>query len=329
MSTHDSPLSEQADDLVYQLVAAPSGWYAACASGLYRSTDQGASWRPAYESLGATSALTTLSVAAATGQNQPLVFAGLSGELLRSADGGDSWELAPKPSPAPVFTALAASPDFARDGTLFAATMEDGVVLYSNYGREWAMWNFGMLDTNVLCLAVSPAYADDQTLFAGVQSGLVRSTNGGRSWQEVDLPTGYTAVLSVALSPSFAEDGVLYAGTEDQGLIRSADRGRSWRAGGASSWSEPINSIVLGPHFPANPELLVLHGAHLVLSSDGGDSWATWRADRLAKQEVTAVLAPEGFGEDAPVVVGLAGGEIHLISAAERGSNPDRPPDAG
>src|SRR6185503_11675613 len=104
MSTHDSLPGAEPDNLVYQLVAAPSGWYAACASGLYRSTDQGASWRLAYESLGAASALPTLSVAAATQQNQALVFAGLSGELLRSTDGGSSWELAPKPSPAPVFT---------------------------------------------------------------------------------------------------------------------------------------------------------------------------------------------------------------------------------
>jgi photosystem II stability/assembly factor-like uncharacterized protein len=314
MSTHDSLPGAEPDNLVYQLVAAPSGWYAACASGLYRSTDQGASWRLAYESLGAASALPTLSVAAATQQNQALVFAGLSGELLRSTDGGSSWELAPKPSPAPVFTALVLSPDFAQDGQLFAATMEDGVVLYSNYGREWAIWNFGMLDTNVLCLAISPAYANDQMLFAGVQSGLVRSANGGRSWHEIELPIGYAPVLSLALSPGFAEDGILYAGTEDHGLLRSADRGRSWQAVGAGSWSEPINSIVLGPHFRSNPELLALHGAGLLHSNDGGAAWASWRADRLAGLEVTAVLAPRGFGEDAPVVVGLSGGELRRVS---------------
>ena len=310
MSTHDSPAGDN-EDLVYQFAAARSGWYAACATGLYRSIDQGASWQPAYVSLGVEADLTTLSVAAASGpDHSQLVFAGLSGELLRSADGGATWELAPKPSPAPVFTALAPSPDFARDGRLFAGTMEDGVLIYQNYGRDWAAWNVGLLDSNVLCLAVSPAYAADQTLFAGVQSGLFCSANGGRSWREVELPVGYAAVLALARSPGFAEDGALYAGTEDHGLLRSTDRGRSWQPLGAGVWTEPINSVLLGPNVAAKPDLLVLHGGSLLRSADGGDTWAAFGGEHLAGQDVTAVLAPQGFGTGAPLVVGLAGGAI-------------------
>jgi photosystem II stability/assembly factor-like uncharacterized protein len=302
------------DDLVYQFAIGPSAWYAACGSGLYRSTDRGAAWELAYTSLGAGSPLTTLSAAAVAGRDQaPLVFAGLSGGLLRSADGGVSWEIASLPSPAPIFTALAPSPDFSRDGRLFAGTMGDGVLIYSNDGRDWAMWNFGLLDASVLCLAVSPAYAEDQTLFAGVSSGLFRSASGGRSWREVELPIGYEAVLCLALSPRFADDGVLYAGTERAGLLRSADRGQSWRQVGDDALTEPINSILLGPSFPEQPELLVLHGERLLHSADGGDTWEDWRAERLADLEITAVAAPEGFGEGAAVLVGLAGGQIRLI----------------
>ena len=110
MSTHDTP-AEDNEDLVYQFAAAPSGWYAARATGLYRSIDQGSSWQLAYASLGVEDDLTTLSVAAATGPDQSqLVFAGLSGELLRSVDGGATWELAPKPSPAPVVSAGSGRP---------------------------------------------------------------------------------------------------------------------------------------------------------------------------------------------------------------------------
>jgi photosystem II stability/assembly factor-like uncharacterized protein len=243
-----------------------------------------------------------------------LVFAGLSGELLRSPDGGATWELAPKPAPAPVFTALAPSPDFARDGTLFAGTMEDGVLIHRDYGRDWAPWNFGLLDHNILCLAISPAYADDQTIFAGVQSGLFRSINGGRSWREVDLPVGYSAVLSLATSPGFAGDGTLYAGTEDPGLLRSTDRGRSWQPIREGAWTEPINSVLLGPDFPARPELLALHGGSLLRSTDGGTTWAAWGGERLAGLDIIALLAPQGFGAGAPVVVGLAGGGIIRVA---------------
>ena len=314
MSEQTSSQSESTDDLVYQFAIGPSAWHAACGSGLYRSTDRGASWALAYTSMGAESPLTTLAVAAATGPGQArLVFAGLSGGLLRSADGGVSWELAPQPAPAPIFTALRASPDFAHDGRLFAGTMGDGVLIYSNSGRDWAMWNFGLLDANVLCLAVSPAYDEDQTLFAGVPSGLFRSANGGRSWREVDLPIGYDAVLCLALSPSFAEDGLLYVGTEQQGLLQSVDRGQSWRRLGYATLTEPINSILLGPRFPEQPELLILHGERLLYSADGGDTWEAWRAERLADLEITAVAAPQGFDGGAAVLVGLAGGQVRLI----------------
>jgi photosystem II stability/assembly factor-like uncharacterized protein len=308
------PDSQLADDLVYQFALGRSAWYAACGSGLYRSADRGASWAPAYASLGAEDPLTTLAVAAATGPAQaPLVFAGLSGALLRSADAGDSWEVGSIPAPAPIVTALVASPDFARDGRLFAGTMGDGVLIYSNAGRDWVMWNFGLLDANVLCLAVSPGYAEDQTLFAGVPSGMFRSLNGGRSWREVDLPIGYEAVLCLALAPSFVEDGVIYAGTERQGLLRSDDRGQTWQRLGQAALTEPINSLIVGPRFPEQPELLILQGEHLLYSADGGASWQPWRPDQLAELEITAVAAPHGLDAGAAVLVGLVGGQIRLV----------------
>jgi photosystem II stability/assembly factor-like uncharacterized protein len=314
MSQPSSSQSEQTEDLVYQFAVGPAAWYAACGSGLYRSSDRGAAWELAYTSLGATSPLTTLAVAAVAGRaGAPLVFAGLSGGLLRSVDDGQLWERAPLPSPAPIFTALIPSPDFARDGLLFAGTIGDGVLIYSDAGRDWSMWNFGLLDTNVLCLAVSPAYAADQTIFAGVSSGLFRSANGARSWREVELPTGYEAVLSLALSPRFADDGLLFAGTEQQGLLRSDDRGQSWQHLGEGVLSEPINSIALGARFPERPELLVLHGERLLYSADGGGTWQAWRDAQLAALEITAVATPQGFDADAAVLVGLAGGEIRLV----------------
>ena len=107
MSEQTSSQSEHTDDLVYQFAVGPSAWYAACGSGLYRSSDRGASWELAYTSLGAASPLTTLAVATVVGRaGAPLVFAGLSGGLLRSVDDGIFWELASQPSPAPIFTAL-------------------------------------------------------------------------------------------------------------------------------------------------------------------------------------------------------------------------------
>ena len=56
--------------------------------------------------------------------------------------------------------------------------MDDGVYRSADRGVRWVAFNFGLLDLHVSCLAVSPDYADDETLLAGTESGIFESTNG-------------------------------------------------------------------------------------------------------------------------------------------------------
>jgi len=209
-----------------------------------------------------------------------------------------------------VISALAISPNFIQDGIVFAGTLEDGMLRSSDRGGRWYAWNFGLLDLNVLCLAISPGFANDETLFLGAQSGIFRSTNGGRSWREVNLPVGFEPVLSLAISSNFIQDATLFAGTENQGLLCSADAGRTWRRLSKSVLKQPINSILLAPNFSESNELLVLHGDILLFSSDGSKSWQEWRPDKLNGKDVTAVYAPYGFAPQSPALVGCADGEI-------------------
>ena len=133
------------------------------------------------------------------------MFAGVPGGILRPVDGGECWFIATLPSPPPFVAALAISPNYAHDGTLFAATLEDGVFRSADRGGYWAAWNFGLLDLNVFALAVSPDYASDETLYVGTESGIFRSTNGGRAWRAVDFPADRAPVRSRAcLSPAAA-----------------------------------------------------------------------------------------------------------------------------
>jgi photosystem II stability/assembly factor-like uncharacterized protein len=255
--------------------------------------------------------LPTLTVAISPDfERDPRLFAGLSGGILRSLDGGQSWENIPLPAPPPVISALELSPNFEQDGMIFAATLEDGVLFSADRGHRFGACNFGLLDLNILCLAISPDFARDETVFVGTQSGVFRSTNGGRAWREVDLPVGYEAVLSLALSPDFARDGVLFAGTETQGLLCSTDAGEGWQRLGEDVLTEAINAIHLAPDFSDHPELLALHADTLLHSTDRGVIWSPWREDSLADQEVTAILAPHGFNAGDLVLVGLADGNV-------------------
>ena len=77
-------------------------------------------------------------------------------------------------------------------------------------------------------IAVSPAYAEDRTVFAIVRGRLMRSTDGGRTWVElVHGARGETRVLAhVAVAPS--DEQVMYLTTLGDGVLRSEDGGMSW-----------------------------------------------------------------------------------------------------
>ena len=241
------------------------------------------------------------------------VFAGVPGGILRSFDGGEHWDVVQLPSPPPVISALVISPDYARDGILLAGTLEDGVFSTSNRGGNWVAWNFGLLDLNTICLAISLDFARDETLFVGVDSGIFRSTNGGRAWREVDFALDLAPVLSLALSPAYSEDGVLFAGTESHGLYRSEDGGRNWMRLGEDRIHGAVNAILLSPEFPKKADVLVMLSDGLLLSRDGGRSWTEWRPGAEFGESLACVEAPQGLDTDAPLLVGLVDGGVLLV----------------
>ncbi len=243
-------------DITYALATSPDFaqdgiCFAARGSGLYRSDDGGGTWQPAYVALNLSAPLPTMAIAMSPDfASDRTVFAGVPGGILRSFDGGEHWDVVQLPSPPPVISSLVISPDYARDGILLAGTLEDGVFSTSNRGGNWVAWNFGLLDLNTICLAISLDFARDETLFVGVDSGIFRSTNGGRAWREVDFALDLAPVLSLALSPAYSEDGVLFAGTESHGLYRSEDGGRNWMRLGEDRIRSAVNAILLSPEFP-------------------------------------------------------------------------------
>jgi len=317
----ETPLSdalpeELQTDLVYALAATPDlgVGFAARVSGLYRSTDGCRTWQPCYDSLELAEALPTTSVVLAPdydGDTHLNLLSGVPGGVLRSIDGAETWFAAILDSPPPAVSDLVISPNFSEDGVVLAASTEDGIFRSANHGSHWARWNFGLLDLNVFCLAMSPSFVEDETLFAGVESGIFRSTNGGRAWREVEISVGYEPVLSIALSPAYAEDRVIYAGTESKGLLHSDDGGRTWTQMEAAPIADPVNRIVLAPDYAENPCILVLAESALWLSRDAGETWVQVPD---VPEDATAVLAPQGLEPGGPLLVGQVGGEVSLLT---------------
>lgn len=139
-------------------------------------------------------------------------------------------------------TALAPSPDFDRDGALFIGTAT-GVFRTLDGGSSWEECNFGLLDTEILCLVCAPDFADSRRLWAGsAGGGLYRSRNAARAWRESGNGLPDAPVQALVLAPDFLESGTIFAGLEDHGVFISQDGGDSWSLYGLASQS--VNALV-------------------------------------------------------------------------------------
>jgi len=307
------------EDTVFALAASPDyaadrTVYAARATGLYRSTDCGASWQPAYGSLSLQSDLVTSAVAVSPDfVRDRTVFAGGSGGVVCSYDAGQTWHVITLPTPPSIISCLAFSPTYADDGIAFLGTMEDGVYRSADRGQNWARWNFGLFDLRVLALAVSPDFSHDETVFAGTDTGIYISKSGGRSWRPLLFPDEAAPILSLAVSPGFAHDGILWAGTDSAGLWVSADRGKTWRRSGEEALHASVNALIISDQSSTEQQLLALATEGLLLSRDGGGTWTSLAAELLAELEPAAVIVPEGI--DGVLLMGLADGQVLRLTA--------------
>lgn len=295
-------------DYVYSLAASPNfskdgTCFAAQQSGLYRSSDGGKSWQYAYNSLALKTPLPTQAVAFSPDfSHDRTVFAAVQGGILRSTNSGDTWQLDLLPNPPPMASTLVVSPNYPEDGQAFFSTIEDGVFCTRDRGSHWNTWNFGLLDFQTLCLAVSPQYARDETLIAGAESGIFYSKNGGRAWQTAVFPIDSAPVTSLAFSPCYATDDLIFAGTVHGEVFRSGDRGKNWTR--ICQFEDGIDQILLGAHFQHDPEILILTGSALQYSTDGAQHWQT-RTVRLPDEDsLTCLVAPLGIGSSSPLLAG-------------------------
>ena len=186
--------------------------YAAATDALQQSTNGGQNWslllakpagapadayfshvRAAPAASATTSPTTLLAILYAPTSTNSTVY--------RSDDAGVNWQPAATLAGAGLPRALAISPNYANDQTVFAIFGE-GLSLHKsvNRGQTWNTYPFGPLIEffNGFDLAISPAYASDQTLYAAGFGPLHRSTDGGVNWSSLNTlkPT-----FDVAVSP--------------------------------------------------------------------------------------------------------------------------------
>lgn len=137
--------------------------------------------------------------------------------LIKSIDGGQSWENVAKILEPPVdFHAMSVSKS---DPNIIIGFDSAGRGLFTTVdaGKTWETLQY---PDYVSALAISPN--DSNVVLAGTGKGIFQSNDGAKSWIQLDQYKGITI-----LALSFDEEGVLYTSNQF-GLSRSSDLGSTW-----------------------------------------------------------------------------------------------------
>lgn len=176
------------------------------------------------------------------------LFLFLAGDVPVALSRADSMDLSsPWRSSGPTadsqplaVNSLEASPSYAADNTLFAAT-DGGVYRSQDRGQSWQL---------LLASSASPPATP---------------------------PTVAERFSHVRLSPDFNGDGILFAvyqqSDSDSALLKSSDRGGTWQT--SATFTETVVALRLSTDFPIDNTLFALTGDGRVLqkSTDGGQHW--------------------------------------------------------
>jgi len=315
--TRTEPLASAA---VLSIAVSPDGrqlYLGTSGQGLFASRDGGRNWTAAF--LGDYGA----NIAAKPG-NPAVAVAALRDQVVRTQDGGQSWQTLAIPWREWTVSLL-----WLPDGTLNAGTARGRFYRSQDSGDSWDGGASDLPPHGVLDLAVVAELSPGSTprLLAGSWVGLYDSDDGGQSWQKLALSAGSPNVEALlateqalflgartglyrwssesqrwSLLPNRPPGGIvslaadphdpqqLYAGLVGEGVYRSQDGGQSWQA--LPTLRKDIPAIAVNPHEPDN--LFILAAWERVYESrDGGRQWAArWEGLGEVIEAVSLVVDP-------------------------------------
>src|SRR5216110_505181 len=285
----------------------------AASGGVWKSEDSGTRYKPVFDeqpvqSIGALALdpKNSKNVWVGTGESWTRNSVSIGDGIYTSTDGGETWKhvgLEKSERIAQVMvdprnsdTVFAAVP-----GALWSDSPDRGLYKTTDGGKTWQQILKGAnLSTGCTDMEIDPSNPD--TMFAAMwdfrrkgweyrsggaipaapsASGLFRSTDGGNTWTEITeqankgFPKKPYGRLAVAIAPSKSQRVYEFVESPESALFVSDDDGATWEKRDKSQW------MVWRPFYfanlivdPKNPDRLFKPDGSLIVSEDGGKSFA-------------------------------------------------------
>lgn len=252
--------------------------------GLQVSTDFGRTWAaPVCDKR-----LRHLVVPPVAADGTRTLFFAATNALFRSEDGGETFDAIYWPGQGHI-DAIAVSPDFETDGTVFVGTSEGQLAKSLNRGKTWQQVDVG---SPVRHVEPAPDFASTGRLFLATWgAGVLRSNDGGSSFTDSGdsgLEDPFTNQVRITRDGS-----ALFVCTKDAGVYRSDDGGDRWtltplQVDKTTQTENHHTSLTLSPAWPEDQTILCGSFEGLNVSRDGG---TTWRESNVNPPRIGRILA--------------------------------------
>jgi hypothetical protein len=209
--------------------------------------------------------------------------------------------------------AIAFSPNYAADSTVYAGTYI-GVYRSTDKGLTWTNKMSSTLPA-ITSLSVSPADPTGNTLIAGTEDGILQTTNRWDNYSGIG-PAGL-AVSFAVFSPDYVHDHMIFAGTDGSG-IRVMTNTAPWWSIDEGTILGKITGIVFDPNYSVNHILYVASYGYGVYKGDGGPNLSSWNWTELNtgldtdnKKSIHAIAISPDFVNDQTLFITADGVGIY------------------
>jgi photosystem II stability/assembly factor-like uncharacterized protein len=236
---------------------------------LFKTTDGGTTWN---------AVLDNVSTVAIDPQNPRTVYARSKSGLFKSTDGGNNWSLTENSL---AVYALAIDPQ--DSNTLYALGQSGGLFKSIDGGTSWSASDSGLPENSIISLAIDPR--NEGTVYA-VGSGVFKTTNGGKNWSPANSGLTSTNFRSLAIDPQ--NPATIYVVRDVYGLgggvFKSTNGGMNWSEANSGLAATSPHALSIDPEDPDNIYGIVL--GSVVKRAIGGRSWTPL----LAKDVYTVAI---------------------------------------